>query len=252
MLHVIFRSMIVTSLRDKISVGYALLFPIALMIGLRLFFDQGSMPVRILTGVTAISTIFWGMQGIAFQVHFQRNKGVYKLLKITPMPILSFVFIMTLARTVIGVVLNMIVWFVGVLVLNIDISMMSIFTTLLLVVIGTLCFTSIGFLIANFANNEAQINMFSNMLQLPMIFMSETFYTLNSAPDWVQIVGKLLPFEYYVKGLSGSVTGDEGTLLLGLIVPLAYMIGALLLSVPTFKWEEKQSSFKSNPKKYAS
>ncbi|WP_108670510.1 ABC transporter permease [Peribacillus acanthi] len=252
MLNVIFRSMIVTSLRDRISVGYALVFPIVLLVGLGLYFDEGLMHVRILTGVTAISTIFWGMQGIAFQVHYQRNKGVYKLLKLTPMPIFSFVFIMTLARTVIGVVLNMTVWFIGVLFLKIDISMMSSISTLLLVLIGTLCFTSIGFLIANFANNEAQINMLSNLLQLPMIFMSEAFYPLTNAPQWVQMIGKLLPFEHYVKGLSGSIMGDERSLIMGILVSLAYMIGSLILSVPTFKWEAKQNTFEKKTRKYAS
>lgn len=237
MLTIIFRSMLVTSLRDRITLFYSLAFPLVIMIGLGLYFDEGEMPVRIVTGVTAISTIFWGMQGIAFQVHFQRNKGVYKLLRLTPMPTISFIIIMILARTFIGIMLNIMVWFIGMFFLQIDFGFLTFAATLLLVVIGTLCFTSIGFFIANMANNEGQINMFSNLLQIPMIFMSEAFYSLNSAPDWVATVGKLLPFEYYVLGLRGIVNGDENTLLLGVMVPIIYMFVALILSALTFKWE---------------
>lgn len=250
MLTVIFRSMVVTSLRDKISVNYALLFPIALMIGLGLYFNQGEMPARIVTGVTAISTIFWGMQGIAFQVHSQRNKGVYKMLKLTPMQTLSFISIMIFARTVIGVALNMIVWFVGVLFFKIDLSLSTVWLTFLLVLIGTLCFTSFGFLIANFAKNEAQISILSNFIQMPMVLMSEAFYSLTNAPGWIQVVGKLLPFEYFVSGLRRVITG-EGTLFLGLFIPLVYMIGALLLSVPTFRWEEQQVSMTNKARKFS-
>ena len=243
--------MVVTSLRDKISVNYALLFPIALMIGLGLYFNQGEIPARIITGVTAISTIFWGMQGIAFQVHLQRNKGVYKMLKLTPMPTLSFISIMIFARTVIGVAINMSVWFVGVLFFKIDFSVLTVLLTLLLVLVGTLCFTSIGFLIANFAKNEAQISILSNLIQMPMVLTSEAFYSLSNAPGWIQAVGQILPFEYFVSGLRGVITG-EGTLLLGLFIPLIYMIGALLLSVPTFKWEEQQISVKNKSKNFLS
>lgn len=252
MLMVIYRSMLVTSLRDKITIFYSLLFPLALIIGLGLYFDEAGMSERIVSGVTAISTIFWGMQGIAFQVHYQRNRGVYKLLKLTPLPTFSFVTIMTLARTTIGVVLNMIVWIVGVLFLQIDVNLMAVVSTLLLLIIGTLCFTSIGFLIANLANNEGQINMFSNLLQLPMIFMSEAFYSLGNAPEWVVIIGKLFPFEYYVKGLRGVISGEADSFLIALIIPFVYMIGALVLSVPTFKWEGNQSADSKRRKKFAS
>lgn len=252
MLTVIFRSMVVTSLRDRITLFYSLAFPIALMIGLGLYFDEGDMPVRVISGVTAISTIFWGMQGIAFQVHLQRNKGVYKLLKLTPLPIFSFVMIMTLARTVIGVILNLIVWLIGVLFLQIDFNMLTVLTTFFLLVVGTVCFTSLGFLIANFANNEGQINMFSNFLQIPMIFMSETFYSLNRAPDWVSTVGRILPFEYYVKGLRGMINGNEETLLLGALIPLIYLVVALILSVATFKWEGSQPTVVQKGKKAVS
>ncbi|MFD2212424.1 ABC transporter permease [Metabacillus endolithicus] len=250
MVNTIFRSMLVTSLRDKITLFYSFMFPLALIIGLGFYFDDGEMPVKIVSGVTAISTIFWGMQGIAFQVHFQRNKGVYKFLKLTPMPTMLFVSIMILARTVIGIVVNMVVWGFGMLFLQIDITFGSFLTTFLLIVIGTLCFTSIGFVISNLANNEGQINMYSNLLQLPMIFMSQAFYSLQNAPDWVKIIGKLLPFEHYVKGLRNAITLD-GSITLAIIIPLAFMIGSLVLSTYTFKWESSTTTMTKKSKKFA-
>ncbi|RSK29002.1 ABC transporter permease [Bacillus sp. HMF5848] len=242
---IIFKSMVMTSLRDKISLFYALLFPVGLMIGLGIFFDQEMMQVKTICGVTAISTLFWGMQGISFQVYSQRSKGVYKLLKLTPMSTVSFVFIMTLARTVIGVALNMVVWLIGMFYFHIQVTYTSILATFVLVTVGTLCFTSMGFFIANLANNEGQINIFSNLIQLPMIFMSETFYSLQSTPSWISTVGNLLPFEYYVKGLITSINAyDQNTFLLGMLVPMLYMIMMVMLAAITFKWEERQSFIK--------
>lgn len=233
----IFRSMIISSLRDKITVFYSLLFPLAVMIGLGIYMDN--MDERILTGVTAIGTIFWGMQGIAFQVLYQRNKGVYKMLKITPFPIAHFIISMVLARTVLGVGLNMVVWTFGVLLFQISLSFSMIGGTLLLVTVATLCFTSLGFFIANLANNEGHINMIANLFQIPFILFSEAFYSLSSTPGWIQFLSKLSPFEHYVKGLNGVMEGAVLNLGSALLMLLFFMLISFLLAIATFKWEEK-------------
>ena len=61
--------MLSTSVRDKTTLFYSLAFPLLLMIGLGYYFNEDSVQLQIVAGVTAVSTIFWGMQGIAFQVH---------------------------------------------------------------------------------------------------------------------------------------------------------------------------------------
>ncbi|OCA82297.1 hypothetical protein A8F94_20515 [Bacillus sp. FJAT-27225] len=236
----IFKSMVLTSLKDKISLFYALVFPLLLMSGLGYYFETPEMRLSILSGVTAVSTIFWGMQGIAFQVFSHRNKGVYKFLKLTPMPVLVFVAIMVLARAVIGIILNLFVWITGVLLFGIDISLLSLGSTFLLIIFGTTCFTSIGFLIANLANNEGQINMYSNLLQLPMIFMSEAFYSLANAPEWIGLLGKALPFDPFVKGLRNLLNGNPETIGEAILILCVYTAGAIFLAVPTFRWDEKQ------------
>lgn len=251
MFKVIFKSMLATSIRDKITLFYSLAFPLVLMIGLGYYFNKDYQQLQIVTGVTAISTIFWGMQGIAFQVHVQRNKGVYKLLKLTPMSLFSFISIMILARTFIGVIINMVVWLVGILLFSIDVTLGTFLNTFLLLIIGTLCFTSIGFVISNLARNEAQINMFSNLIQIPMIFMSEAFYSLKNAPDWVVFIGKILPFEHYVKALRGFILGEDNILLAGYGMSLIYLVIALILSIITFRWDSNQESKRVKQRKLA-
>ncbi|MER2037867.1 MAG: ABC transporter permease [Solibacillus sp.] len=252
MFQVIFKSMLVIAIRDKVTLFYSFAFPIVLMIALGSFFNENTQQLQIVAGVTAISTIFWGMQGIAFQVHAQRNKGVYKLLKLTPMPLFTFILIMVLARTFTGVLINSIVWLLGILLFTIDVSMPTVINTFLLLIIGSLCFTTIGFVISNLARNEAQISMYSNLIQLPMIFMSEAFYHLKNAPEWFVLIGKLFPFEHYVKALRGLMMGENNVLLLGYGILLIYFILAILLAIRTFKWDSNQMDIRFKEGKYAS
>lgn len=233
----IFRTMLITSLRDKITMFYSVIFPIALLVGLGYYFDNPAYSPRLVTGVIALSSLFWGVSGIAFQVHWQRSRGVYKLLKLTPYPTISFIFLMTAARTLLGILINLAVLAAGVLLFDVTVTFGALLGTIGLLFIGILCFTCLGFLVSNFANNEGQINMISNLFFMPMIFGTDTFYSLENAPEWVATMGNLFPLGYFVHGLrsvqgitSESPTGD-------ILVLVIYAIVLLIIAALTFKWE---------------
>ncbi|MCM3768605.1 ABC transporter permease [Neobacillus niacini] len=233
----IFKTMLVTSLRDKITMFYSVIFPIVLLIGLGYYFDNAAYSPRLVTGVIALSSLFWGVSGIAFQVHWQRSRGVYKLLKLTPYPTISFIFLMTAARTLLGILINLLVLAAGVLLFDVMVSFGALLGTIGLMFIGILCFTCLGFLISNFANNEGQINMISNLFFMPMIFGTDTFYSLKNAPEWVSTMGNLFPLGYYVHGLR-SVLGITSESPAGSILVLViYTAVLLMLAALTFKWE---------------
>ncbi|SOC08397.1 ABC-2 type transport system permease protein [Ureibacillus xyleni] len=237
MMTTIFKTMLVTSLRDKITMFYSVIFPIALLIGLGYYFDNEDYSPRLVTGVIALSSLFWGVSGIAFQVHWQRSRGVYKLLKLTPYPTISFIFLMTAARTLLGIMINLLVLTAGVLMFDVTISIISLLGSIGIMFIGILCFTCLGFLISNFANNEGQINMISNLFFFPMIFGTDTFYSLEKAPEWVSTMGDLFPLGYYVKGLRAVLEISNESPLEMIIILVIYSVALLVLAAFTFKWE---------------
>jgi ABC-2 type transport system permease protein len=238
----IFRSMILTSLRDKISLFYAIIFPIGLMIGIGVYLDSEAYNPLLLTGVIALSTLFWSVQGLAFQVHMQRGKGVYKLIKLSPYSTLSFIAIMTLVRTFLGTLINILILATGVIVFNLSLTISEWMSMVVIMVIGTLCFSCLGFFLSNFAKNEGQINMMSNMLYLPMVFASEAFYSLKNAPDWIVSLGGLFPFSYYLKAMRNTVIDTNASLMLSLGIVVAYTAVLLLLAALTFKWDADQQA----------
>ncbi|MHC0039719.1 ABC transporter permease [Pseudoneobacillus sp. C159] len=249
----IFKTMLATSVRDKITLFYSVIFPIVLLIGLGYYFDNPAYTPRLLTGVLALSSLFWGVSGIAFQVHWQRSRGVYKLLKLTPFPTFQFIFLMTAARTVLGIIINLFVLGVGSILFKIAVAPMEVMVTILMMFIGILCFTSLGFLISNFAQNEGQINMISNLFFLPMIFGADTFYSLENAPAWVVKMGELFPLGYFLQGLRSGLGMADESMIAPLLILAAYTIGLLLLSSLTFKYESSsnQIQFKKSRKTVA-
>jgi len=236
MIRTVFRMMLVASLKDKITLFYALLFPLLLMAGLGYCFDSPEYRQRLLIGVIALGTLFWAVQGVAFQVYGQRNKGVYKLLKLTPFPTVSFVLALTLARTVIGLIINAVILLIGAPTFGIAISFSGVIQLLLMLVGGMLCFTCLGFLVVNFSRHEGQINMLSNLLQIPMVFGSGAFYSLSAAPEWLARLGKCFPFAYFVEGLQAAAKADIRPWGVSMVIMLGFAIVILVLAALTFRW----------------
>lgn len=240
----LFRSMIITALKDKISLFYAAVFPLLLLFGLNAFINQPDYEPLLLTGVITLSVVFWSVQGIAFQVFSQRNKGLYKLLKITPYQTGKFVLIMVAARTIIGVIINSFILLLGIVMYDIEASLLGVLLAILTITLSTLCFTFLGFFIANFSKNEGQINMYSNIIYLPTIIGSEAFYSLENAPSWLPFIGKIFPFHHTIIMLRSSLDITDGGMFLNFVVIISFMFGFLLLAIFTFSFENgtKQSS----------
>ena len=192
----VFHMMLISFLRDKITLFWSLLLPIGLLFGFGYYYESEQYLSRLFIGVLSLSLLFWGVS-IAFHIYWQRSRGVYKLLKLTPFSITSFIFIMTGSRTILGIGINLIVLFIGKWILNISLTLAELLFMVGSMLLGLLCFTCLGFIIANLANNEAQISIISNIFYLPMIFGSDAFYSLINTPNWVCFLGNLFPFTYF-------------------------------------------------------
>lgn len=102
---------------------------------------------------------------------------------------------------------------------------------------GMFCFTCLGFLVVNFARNEGQINMLSNLLQIPMVFGSDAFSSLSAVPEWLARAGKCFPFAYFVEGLQAAAKADIQPWGVSMIIVLAFAFVILVLAALTFRWD---------------
>jgi ABC-2 type transport system permease protein len=232
---IVFKSMAVTALRDRISLFYAVIFPLVLLIGLGMYMGSDSYMPRLTTAVTALGIVFWALQGIAFQILSQRSRGVYKLLHLTPYPVIRFILSMSLARTALSLIMSVLVLTAGVLVLGVPMGLKAWFLLLPVLLAGTLCFTCLGFVIANVANNEGQINMYSNLLCIPLVFCTEAFYNLDVGPEWIRYVGEWLPFSHMVQAMNLAMEGAGRAYLTELLILAVFTAASAGLAAVTFR-----------------
>jgi len=79
--------------------------------------------------------------------------------------------------------------------------------------------------------------MLGNIVTLPMIFTSATFYSLSNAPSWVTTIGHFLPFSYLIEAEHAAFAANAPGVVLPLLILFGFTILAMLLALVTFRWD---------------
>ncbi len=232
-----FKLLLKLALRDRISLGWALLFPLGLMIAMSLFFDDPLYRTRLLAGLLAISALFYIAYGMAFDVLGQRNRGVYKLLRITPVRTPIFIVRLALARSVVALGCTLAVLAAGLVILRVPFNIAGLPMLFVVLALGMVAFTFLGFVIGNLGNEESGVATLTNVVTLPLLFLTETFYSLESAPLWIRMLRDALPFNHFLNAIRAPLEGHPSAAIVPLLVVLGYGVLFLGLSTLTFRWD---------------
>lgn len=232
-----FLSLLRVSLKDRVSLGWAVAFPVLLFAGLALTFKDPTYRAQMLPGVVVMAGVFFTLHGTAFEVLAQRRSGVYKLLRATPYRVTRFVAVLALTRSLLALGCALLVLLTCALLFGVSLTLSA---TLLLVVplaLGLLCFTLFGFVVGNVSNTEGEVAAYNNLGTFPVLLTTGAFFSLERAPEWLQVLSNLLPFRYFFQAVQAALRGDGVALLLPLAVLAGFTLLALVLAAVTFRWE---------------
>ncbi|WP_078859611.1 ABC transporter permease [Streptomyces rubellomurinus] len=109
-----------------------------------------------------------------------------------------------------------------------------------LVACATLAFMSIGLLAGSVAKTEEAASGISQVIVLPMSFLSGSFFPMDGAPGWLKTVSEFMPLHYLVSSAQSVLTRGGGVMdalptMGGLLLFAAVLTG---ISWKLFKWED--------------
>lgn len=189
-------------------------------------------------GIIAMSLMNSGVIALASAFVSYREKGILRRIKATPFPLSSFITARILSQLVVAVVQTTLLLALGMLLfdLQIDGSLVSVY---IVVIIGSLAFLSLGFVISSFARNQEAADALANAIVFPMLFLSGVFFPVDAAPEWLGPITKLMPLRYLVDAMRGVMV--EGASLasewFNLSVLIATGLVCLLIATRLFRWE---------------
>jgi ABC-2 type transport system permease protein len=108
-----------------------------------------------------------------------------------------------------------------------------------LLICGTLSFMALGLLAGSIAKTVEGATSLANIFVLPMAFLSGSFFPLDNAPKWLDVVSHLLPLRHLNDGMLDVMVRGKGPS--AVVMPMLILVGfaavVLLVASRFFNWE---------------
>ena len=167
-----------------------------------------------------------------------REKLILKRLSATPLRRWTLVGSNVVVRLILGALQTALILGIGIGVMGVQIA--GAWPAVVgLVVLGALTFIALGYVIASFARTEEAANGVTQVVQVPMMFLSGIFFPLDLMPDWLRGVAVFMPLTYLGDALRQVMVGGAPFAPLGVdvLVLTVWLAVCLLISARFFRWQ---------------
>ena len=226
--------------RSKTALFWMMSFPIGFLFLFGFVMARGDARVMavLMPGLLTTTLMSGGLFGVALPMVQQRENGLLRRLRVTPVPaavvamahgitavmtgFLSLVILMTLAKLVFGL------------------QMAGALGTLAAVYLcGACALIPIGLLVGSTARDMRTAPAIANLLFFPLMFLSGSAMPFAFLPEGVQRFARMLPTTYLVDAYSSVIVRGDGPL--AIAGSLAALIGigvvGIVLTAMLFRWE---------------
>lgn len=191
----------------------------------------------VIPGVLAMNMMFAALFGVGYVIVRYRQNGVLKRLQATPLTAFQFVSAQAASRLLIVVSVNALIfigcdWFLDLLVLG------NRWTLLAIAICGALAMIGLGLLISCRTPSEELAGGMLNVATWPMLFLSEVWFSLDTAPHWLKGLAQLMPLTHIVQaGRAVMIDGANFAEIAPHLLILLAMTGVfLIIAARLFRW----------------
>lgn len=243
------RYQLLTFARTPVAVFFTVLLPLIMLVLFNALFgndeiDTGAGTWRssqfYVGGIVAFTIASATFTNLANVVPIRREEGVLKRWRGTPLPPWVYLtgtvvtcFVIALVSTVVMVVL-------GIVAYGVRLEAAKLPAMMLTFVVGAVSFAALGLAVAGLTRTAQSASAVANVIILPMAFISDVFIPLEDAPNWLAVVGDVLPLKPFARSFQDTLNPnvDAPALDVGrLAVVVAWGLVGAVVAMRWFKWE---------------
>ncbi len=194
----------------------------------------------VLPGMLAMNIMFSGLFGVGYVIVRYRKNGVLKRLQATPVKAWQFLLAQGLSRLVIMLSVTAILfiacqWMVDLIVVG------SRWLLLLIALLGNLSIIGLALLFASRSASEEFTNGLLNAVSFPMLLLSEVWFSLDKAPEWLRTVADISPLTHMVRAARSVMLEGAGfyDIWTELVVLAVMTIISLTVAARLFRWHNE-------------
>ena len=236
--------------RNPASVFFTVLFPVIFMVIFNLIFGNDyieelglNTSTYYVPAIITLAVVGATTQSLAINLTEDRERGLLKRVRGTPLPTTAFVAGRVGNSLVISVLMVALVAVLGRVAYDVTLPTGTIPGILVTLVVGAFAFSCIGFALTTIIPSEDAAPAVTNATVLPLYFISGVFIPESEIPDGVLQVADLFPirhfFEAFFTAWDPNTTGagfDWGDL----AIVAAWGVAGLLVALFAFRWEPRR------------
>jgi len=188
-------------------------------------------------GLLGMNLMGSGIWGLGFAIVDARKKRLLKRLIATPMSRFQYLASFALSRlTLLFIEVGLLLGF-AMLVFGVPLRG-SLPLLILICLVSSLCFASLGLLIASRAQTMEGASGLMNLVMLPMWIFSGVFFSAARFPDQIQPLIQALPLTAVIDALRATILRGAGwhTVAPELGIISAWLVLSFFLALKLFRW----------------
>jgi ABC-2 type transport system permease protein len=195
----------------------------------------------LLAGLLGYGVVATTFAGLAIVTVIRREDGILKRLRGTPLPAWAYVVAVITSTLAVYALEAALLIVLGRLLFGVSFPdrWLSLVLALLL---GGVAFAAMGLGLTGAIRSAEGSSAVVNAIYLPMAFISGSFFSPNSFPDFLQAIAEVLPLTYFIRLVRNILLQNEQiwTNWESVAVVAAWGLVGVLAAVRWFRWEPRE------------
>jgi ABC-2 type transport system permease protein len=190
-------------------------------------------------GIVALGIIAAAFVNLVISVTAQREAGVLKRRRATPVPAAAIIAGRALTAVVVALGIAAVLLGIGWVGYDAHVPAHTAPALIVTIVVGALSFCCLGFALASVIRDEDAAQPITQAVMLPLYFISGIFVAITALPNWLVDIARLFPVRHLASALlvaynphttgAGFAAGD-------LLVVAAWGAAGLAVALRRFSW----------------
>jgi ABC-2 type transport system permease protein len=190
-------------------------------------------------GIITFGLIAAAFSNLAITVVRNRESGIYKRRRATPLPASAVIAGRSLVAVLTALFITVVLLVIGWAAYGANIPGRTAPAFVLDVIVGALVFCCLGFAVASLISSVDAAQPVAQAIVLPLSFISGVFIATSVLPHWLADIGKVFPVEPLAAALLAAYnphTTGSGMRWSDLAILAAWGAAGLIIAVRRFKW----------------
>jgi ABC-2 type transport system permease protein len=237
---------VIAALRNRRVVFLSIALPVLLLVVLTgLYADSDQVEAigqtvsaqrAFVPGIMALAVLTSSFMTLLMTVAGQRQAGVLKRRRATPVPSIVLILGRTLTSTGISIVAVAVMLVIADAGYDISPSPGWELPMLLGVVCGSVCFACCGFALAGLVTSPESAGPIVQVVLLPLQLISGVYFPTAGLPDWLHTVASIFPLVHVTQAFQHGMLPNPSIPWGDLAVMAIWAVGTALIAVKTFRW----------------